>query len=271
MKKNRKCHPRGRGDQGRLIPGRLIPAFAGITLVFMLFVTRVMAAAEPPLFQQANSKYQGGDFKGASEIYQKLIQTGPATAVLYYNLGNATLKSGEKGAALVYYERALKAAPRDKDIRWNLNVLKAALPDKIEDNSYFLIAGSRELMSYVTPDELAILLSALLAWVALLNSVYFFFPVFISWTGWMRKLGLFGLGVVALLLAWKVWETKDPHVVVLDKEVYAFYGPSDRETKAFLLHEGALGKVTDTTDDWVYLTLPNKKSGWIRKNACETI
>ncbi len=235
-----------------------------------LFMVRA-EAAEPSPFQQANAKYQAGDFKGASEIYQKLIQKAPASAALHYNLGNATLKSGEKGQALIYYERALKAAPRDKDIRWNLNILKEALPDRIEDNSYFAIAWARDLLSRVSADELAVLLSAFLIAAALLNVVYFFFPIVKVRTGWVRRFGIVGFILVSLLLAWKAWEAKDSRAVVLDKETYAHYGPSDRETKAFLLHEGASGKITDSTNDWVYLTLPNKKSGWIRKNSCETI
>ena len=275
MKKNRTIPRNGQsyGHSRMILAGinRLIPAFARMAL-FVLCVSGVPAiAAETSLFQQANSKYQAGDFKGAAGSYKKLIQTGQTTAVLYYNLANATLKSGEKGQALVYYERALKAAPRDRDIRWNLRVLKEALPDKIEDNSYFVVAGARDLLNQVTADELAILLSGVLLVVALLNISYVFFPIFKTWTSWVRALGFFGLIVTTLLLGWKIWETKDARVVILDKEVYAFYGPSDRETKAFLLHEGASGKVTDTTDDWIYVTLPSKKSGWIRKNACETI
>jgi len=241
------------------------------TVVLLLAMTLPAMASEASLFDQANAKYQAADFKAASEIYQRSIQAGQATAAVYYNLGNAALKSGEKGQALVYYERALRVSPRDRDLRWNLRVLKEALPDKIDDDSYFVIAAARDLLGRLTADELAVLLSAILLIAALLKGSYLFFPVFKTWTAWLRTFGFFGLIVTSSLFAWKVWETKDPRVVILDKETYAYYGPSDRETKAFLLHEGASGKVTDTTNDWVFLTLPNKKSGWIRKNSCETI
>jgi len=66
-------------------------------------------------------------------------------------------------------------------------------------------------------------------------------------------------------------DAKDPRVVVLDKEVYAHYGPSGKETNAFLLHEGAEGKVLDETPEWFYIVLKNKNSGWIPKSSCETV
>lgn len=262
--KYKKYHPRVGGDRAKLIP-----AFAGMTLVLVFAAT--VFAAESSLFDQANAKYQAGDFKAASEIYQRSIQAGQATAAIHYNLGNAALRSGEKGQALVYFERALKASPRDEDLRWNLRVLKEALPDRIDDDSYFAIAAARDLLGWLTTDELAVLLSALLFIAVLLNGASIFSPVFKAWTSWFRTFGIFIFIVTAALFAWKVWETKDPRIVILDKETYAYYGPSEVETKAFLLHEGASGKITDATNDWVFLTLLNKKSGWIRKNSCETI
>ena len=51
---------------------------------------------------------------------------------MHYNLGNASLKAGEKGQARVYYERALKAAPRDENLLWNMQILKSSLADRIE-------------------------------------------------------------------------------------------------------------------------------------------
>lgn len=244
---------------------------AFLAIFALLFSAGTVLSADNPLFQQANAKYQAGDFKTASELYQKSVQTGHRTAAVYYNLGNTAVKLGEKGQALVYYERALKGAPRDKDLRWNIHILKESLPDKIDDNSYFVIAWAQELLGRAAADELAILLSALLFITLLLNGAYLLFPAFKASSGPLRAVGALMLVVTAMLFAWKIWETKDPRVVVLDKETYAYYGPSDTETKAFLLHEGASGKVTDATDDWVYLSLPNKKSGWIRKNSCETV
>jgi len=58
---------------------------------------------------------------------------------------------------------------------------------------------------------------------------------------------------------------------VLYKEVTARYGPSDKETKAFVLHEGASAKVLDQTDGWYYIFLQDKNTGWVSKKSCAII
>ena len=242
-----------------------------VVAALLLAMTHSVYAADQSLFEQANSKYQAGDFKAAAAIYQKVVQTGQNTAAVYYDLGNATVKAGDKGQALVYYERALKAAPRDKDLLWNIHVLKGALKDKIEDDSFFVWAALREWLAQWTADEIALALSFFLAVAALWALVGLFLPPVRGRFSWIRTLSVSGIVLFGAVLAWKVWETKDPVAIVLDKETYAYYGPSDRETKAFLLHEGAQGKVQDISGDWIYLSLPNKKSGWIRKNSSEIV
>lgn len=234
-----------------------------------LFSVPVFAADSSPLFKQANEEYRKGDFKGAAATYQKLIQTGTPTAAAYYNLGNAALRSGEKGQALVHYERARRAAPRDADLLWNIRVLKGALPDKIEDRSHFAIAALRAFLSQWTADELALAFSLFLALAAFAGAAGFFLPR--ARLGWLRTPALAGVLVFGVLCGLKWLEIKDPRVVVLDKETNAHYGPSERETKAFVLHEGAEGKVIDESGDWIYVQLENGNTGWIRKNASETV
>ena len=242
-----------------------------LAIGFLFLISPGAQATSSALFEEGNAKYHVGDFKAASESYQKLIERGQATGAVYYNLGNAALKSGEKGRALVYYERALKALPRDKDLRWNIHILQEALPDRIEDTSYFAIASLRDFLSRWSVNEIAILFSVFLAVLTILTLTSIFFPAIKPWTSWIGSLAVLGLLVVTPFFGFKVWEMKDPQAVVLDKETYAYYGPSERETKAFLLHEGAYGKIIDKTDDWFYLVLPNKKMGWIRKNSCEVV
>ena len=239
-----------------------------------LFLLTPCAFAAPQLspFAEANAKYQAGDFKGASDLYQKIIQSGNGTASVYYNLGNTALRLGQKGEALVHYQRALKASPRDKDLQWNIRVLQGALPDRIEESSLnlprLLLQNATELW---TLDEIGFLFTAALALLALLACLDYLLPVMAVVSGFLRPLTFFLLIGSAALFGFKWWDTKDPRAVILDKEVNAYYGPSDRETKAFVLHEGAEGKILDSSQDWFYIGLKNKNMGWIRKNSCEVI
>src|SRR5262245_61654920 len=89
-------------------------------------------ASEASSFADANAKYQRSDFKAAEAAEKQLPDLALTTAAVYYNNGNVSFRNGKKGQALVAYERAKKLEPRDRDLRWNLGVLKASLPDRLE-------------------------------------------------------------------------------------------------------------------------------------------
>ncbi len=231
-----------------------------------------VSAADARLFDQATAKYKASDFKSAADLYQKHIQSGSPTAAAYYNLGNATLRSGQKGLALVYYERALKANPRDQDARWNIQILKASLVDRIEEaQPNVILEPLKNMLDQIKVDELAMVFSAALGILALSMALRATFSSAKGFFAVMRGMAVVCLLVSGVFFAWKVWLTKDPRAVVLEKEITARYGPSDQESKALLLHEGALGKIIDESGDWIYLQLANKNTGWVRKSACEII
>src|SRR3989338_6537720 len=100
-----------------------------LAAVFSLFFAATAFAGG---FEDGNAKYRAGDFKGAAAAYEPLIAAGEGTAAVYYNLGNTYFRLGQKGKAVAHYRRALRLSPRDADTRWNLQILKSTLPDKIE-------------------------------------------------------------------------------------------------------------------------------------------
>lgn len=240
-----------------------------ISAAALLFAT--IGAAASPLFEEGAARYKEGDFKGAVESFQQALAAGQGTAAVHYNLGNALFKAGDKGLALVHYERARKVSPRDADLQWNIHVLKGVLADKIEDRSHFTLAALRDFLARWTADELALTFTAALGFWALLSAAGFLFPSVRSRLSWLRSPVLAGVLVFGAVFALRWMDTKDPRVVVLDRETTAYYGPSERETKAFVLHEGAEGKVTDESGEWLYIALGNGNTGWIRKNSCEII
>ncbi len=72
------------------------------------------------------------------------------------------------------------------------------------------------------------------------------------------------------LFAFQLREEHRPHAVVLDKEVTVRYGPAFSETKAFVLHEGAVVDVADESGDWLYVSF-GKNAGWLPKKTSEII
>ena len=71
-------------------------------------------------FNQGNESYRQGQYQQARDQYLEVVGAGVADPRVFYNLGNACLKAGRLGEAVLWYHRALRLDPRDADLRANL-------------------------------------------------------------------------------------------------------------------------------------------------------
>ena len=267
-----KCHPRMLSSR---ISSRPIPAFAGMTALLLIagsLLAGSAIAADLSPWAEANTKYQSADFKGAIESYEGILKSGKETAALDYNLGNAYFRLGQLGKSLLFYERALRIAPRNEDIRWNIDIIKGAVVDRNDRaDDELIITWIKKVADSLTINESSLILSVLLLLFMAMTFIAFVFSVLRPALRGMNVLILFAFLAAAVLFGVKWMGAKDPRVVILDKQVEARYGPSNKETKAFTLHEGAEAAVTDQTQDWLYVEFDSKSSGWIPKKSCEII
>lgn len=243
-----------------------------VAMILFGTLASIAWADTPTRFIEANASYKGRDFKNAALAYEELAAAGHTTPALYYDLGNSYLRLGKKGKAIVAYERALRAAPRDPDVRWNLDVVKSGLPDRIEEPYGDLILMKvNEALAYVSVNEAAWAFTLSLGVIALLMGLALLAPGARAWTRGLISFAVLFAVFAAGVFAFEVWKEKDALAVLLDREVVVRYGPSENESKAFLLHEGAEARVTDSTDDWFFIRLANGHSGWVPKRACEIV
>ncbi len=118
-------------------------AFASLRLCvnffFFLFLSvGILRAAETkPLstvFEEANQAYARGDWDAAIKGYESLTERDAADPALYYNLGTAYARNGEKGRAVWMLLKALRENPRHRSARENLQMLA---PDAESQNALF--------------------------------------------------------------------------------------------------------------------------------------
>src|SRR5262249_40982996 len=95
---------------------------AAAAVLLMLIAAGASAASDNPqaMFFRANGLYADGRYAEAAAEYERVLGTGVASANVYFNLGNAYLKAGDVGRAVLAYERARRLAPGDPDVRANL-------------------------------------------------------------------------------------------------------------------------------------------------------
>lgn len=99
----------------------LYTKFAHILFIMTLMVafqpTKAQSKAIDPnvaaLLKSANSKFKQGDYLGARNEYQKIIQINPKIAEAYHNLGNVQYVLGNYEAALKNFAKTIELEPQD--------------------------------------------------------------------------------------------------------------------------------------------------------------
>ncbi|MGD8395302.1 MAG: tetratricopeptide repeat protein [Candidatus Eiseniibacteriota bacterium] len=216
-------------------------------------------------FARANGYYQEGDFARAAHLYASVLAGGQASPDLYLNLGNALLRAGELGEAIVAYERGRRLAPRDPDLEANLRFARSRSVDVVPESgtSAFLerLAG---LVRAISARE-ALLAAALLYWSGI-------FIVLVArlvprWRGlalralwiWIPVLGL--ATALAAERAHAVWGRS--MAVVVAPTVPVRTGPGAEDTARFTLHEGTRVELRREAAGWIEIRLTDELFGWV--------
>jgi tetratricopeptide (TPR) repeat protein len=224
-------------------------------------------------FAAANRHYEGGHFAEAARGYQEIVDRGYESAALYFNLGNALLKIGELGEAIVSYERARELAPRADDIRENLERARKLAVDVVPApaGSIFLsrLAGFKDWFS---PAE-ALIAASFGLWLVLAavaaTRLIFRGRKFARALTWVL-LGLWTC--TAGLAAIKVAEAaRRTLAVVVQREVPVRTGPGEHYTVRFNLHEGTTVRILRTAGDFAEIELTAETGGWVPQLAVVSI
>ena len=249
----------------------LVPGLGyALGLVLGLAVAPTARATSPsavPQFERGNAAYEAGDFESAIETFSTILASGIDDAAVHYNLGNAYFKTGRLGFAIYHYRRAHELAPRDDDIRSNLEYARFLALDSLEDGARTDLKVERWI-DRVTPDEAARLPIACWLLAAL--------------SGLMWQLGPRGAraarrSLVVFLILWAVSLSGAGYLlhrahrldeaVVLDREAKVRIGPGDTFDLAFVLHEGAEVVVEGERGRWTEISLPGELRGWVESDG----
>ena len=227
------------------------------------------------LWNKANTAYINGDFHAAADTYEELLSRGVSSMKLYYNLGNAYFKDDRIGKAILYYNRALRLAPGNDDIRYNLSVAEARTKDNIEDiPEFFFVTWMRDIRHMMGCTAWSLLSLALLACMLGLFLVYL-----LAQRISLRKAGFYGTLAMLLVFvastSFAVTERRElldsTEAVVMSSSVSVKSSPDKASTDLFVLHEGTKVRTVSELGDWREIVIADGKKGWVEARTIETI
>lgn len=235
-----------------------------LVTVCLLPASVVVAEDDPSnLFQKGNQLYAQAKFQEAVAVYQKAVESGHVSSALYFNLGNAWLKCGQTGHAIACYRWALELAPRDTDIRVNLQFARnRGNPSKAAHDAWW-----QRAVRWLTLNEWG-LLTSVLWWTTLtLWAMQWLFP---RQRSTLLRCIKVVMPVLVLFMAGLGLRILDHHrkpiAIIVAKEATVRYGPLEEAKLYYQLADGAEVTALDQQDNWLQIVDASNRQGWIKRD-----
>ena len=242
-------------------------------VVILFFCSAVIRAQSPSeFFNRANESYKANQFRAAADDYEKLLSQQYQYAEVYFNLGNCYYKMDSVGKSILNYERGLRLAPEDEDIKYNLRLAKLKSVDAIQPVpqpafftwwSGFVNSNSAERWGVY---------ALISIWLSLfIVAVYLFFvksKLIRTFTAWLLCCSF---ACLALALHQRQQHAKSVSAVVMVRSAFVKSAPDAGAGNLFMIHEGTAIQLLDHVGDWNKIRLEDGKIGWLGNENFEKI
>ena len=240
-------------------------------LLFALLILCTAAFATPEsLFEEGVDAFRKGNLEEAVQSWQFALEDGYESGALYYNLGNAHFRLGHTAKAILFYERAARLLPRDKDVAANLALARLAVVDRVNAPVRLGIWDAVDaLRDFFSLNELRLLfiwLGVVSALIVCLRILFF------------RRLHRFALTAViavwllsGILFVWRAVLDAQPCAIITADKVDVKSAPDENSKDVFALHEGLKVCIKANLAGWYNIELADGRQGWIPVNEAEQI
>ena len=243
-------------------------------ILVLLLATNHNATAErydAAWWRKANGYYSSRQYDSALVYFEKIAVLSPRDAVVYYNLGNTYYRLNQVGPAILNYERALHLNPSYKEAEDNLILTQSRIPNRIAgmEEIFFvrwwkaLTAGSKATFWAVFSLVLFVMLIAIL----LLKG-------FRKATQLPQQLAPAIATIWLLTLFISIVSTarrqNSGAAVVMQNDAELLSQPEKGKVQT-MVPEGTTVKWQSEIGNWVEVTLPDGREGYIRKEELAKI
>jgi tetratricopeptide (TPR) repeat protein len=242
---------------------RLILAF----LAMSVFAVNVFAADVTGDFSAANRFYAEGKFSAAAIAYESILNSGAISPNLLFNFGNAEFKAGNLGKAIAAFRRAELLAPRDPEIRANLDFVRNQV-----QGSTFREHRWQDWLGQLTLNEWSLLAVIALWGTLILFTLRQLRPALVP----KLRASTSFLVVITILLGAALGVQATDHfsnsvAVVTTAGAIARSGPFGDAQVAFVSHDGAELAVMNKHDEWFQVADGTGKIGWLSKTQVQVL
>ncbi|TES91073.1 MAG: hypothetical protein E3J87_08595 [Candidatus Cloacimonadota bacterium] len=238
----------------------------GKYIFFFLLIQNLFSKVDfsnDELFRSGNNLYKEGKYEESLENYKEIIDDGLVNGYLFYNLGNVYFRKGKIGYAILYYEKARKFLPRDREINDNLGFVKTNIQDRIEEKrAPFLLFILYVLLENFSLKEVTFIVSIIFS-MTLICSILFFLKKNLHIIKNLSISFLVILSFSCFLLALKLRIVNMKSGIVLVEVVNVKSAPSEDATLEFVIHEGTEFQILESMKEFVKIRLKDGKSGWL--------
>ena len=237
--------------------GRILCLIFWVLQIWQPYVSR--GDQTPALFEAGNRAYEEGRFAEAITNYSRMVSSGQVSAAIFFNLGNAYFKSGQLGRAIASYLNAERLAPRDPDIKANLEFArKQSKGPSWSSDRLFRALGQLSINEWTA---LAVCALWMLFLLLTLREVR---P---NLKASLRNPVL--IAVFACVVLWAMAGTALERAnsiqiaIVTAPEAIVRHGPLQESQNAFTAHDGSELRILDQKDQWLQVSAGPGRVGWI--------
>lgn len=249
------------------------PYIFAILLAFVPLLTQAASPAETKTL--ADSAYARADYETAVKLYGELAETNP-NSVVFYNLGCAYYRIDDIAHSVLWFERALKLDPSNKDVVFNLELARTKTIDKIiPQHEFILFTYFRSMTNWFSLRTWTIL--GLLSFVLMLVLLLVFYAsdsIFVRKCAFSSAVLLLLVCILSNVCAMKQNDFKQVHTsgIITAPAVTVKSTPADNGNDLFVLHEGSKVEILDSSlKEWCEVTIADGKQGWIPKKSFDLI
>jgi tetratricopeptide (TPR) repeat protein len=239
-----------------------------LCLLAMAALTAYATAAVEDGFTTGNRLYESGDYAGAKTAYEKQVRHGAYSANLFYNLAGACYRLGDRGRAILNYQRALILDPDHPEAAANLAFVRGGASGGDAASSWL-----NRMLGAVSIDAWC-WLAAATGWLGIAGLI-------IGAAGRKGGRGLRWTFAGAMLAAcaasigavrWLEDGPKNPaRAIVVVDQAQAMYAPADNSKIIEILSPGREVRVLAGHGAWVYVRLADGKLAWMPSSSLERV